>query len=409
MTIAPSVTDATLRPNSARYPEIGVGPVPAEPYISQEYFELEREKIFKHAWLRVATAHEIPNPGDFFVKNIAVLNASILIVRGKDGVIRAFHNSCRHRGNQLGRCNPGEICKQNKKAFVCNFHGWTYSTEGELVFVSDEEQFVGVDKKTRGLKPLSCDVWQGNVFINMDLKPRQPLREFLGGMADQLEGFPFEELTLLGYWAIDAKVNWKLCIDAFQEPYHVATVHKLSLMKTFNDPDNDPYCHMREMRLHGPHRSYSVPLNPHHQPLPSEGAAMKVVYTVKKGEDAPKPTLGTNPFKIENWGFEVNTFFPNFMYDTANEMVFLQLMWPLAADKTYYETILYGRHPKTAAEMVAMEHTRAMYRFVVREDFRTMEAMQAGLMTGQMEELMFGDQEVTCRHQYKVVDEMVNS
>ncbi len=404
---AESVAAATLRPNAAKYPELGVAPVPAEPYISQAYFDLEREKIFKHAWLRVATAHEIPNPGDFFVKNIAVLNVSLLIVRGKDGVIRAFHNSCRHRGNQLGRNEPGEVCKQNKKAFVCNFHGWTYSTEGELLFVSDEEQFVGVDKKTRGLSEVACDVWQGNVFINVDPNPRQGLREFLGELGDKLEGFPFEELTLLGHWAIEAKVNWKVCIDAFQEPYHQATVHKLSLMKTFNDPIDNPYAHA-EMRLHGPHRAYSVPLNPHYTPLPSESAAMKVTYTVKKDAKVG-PTPGTNPLNIDNWGFDVNTFFPNFMYDTANEMTFLQMMWPVAPDRTYFETSCYGRKPTNAAEMVAAEHTRSMYRFVIREDFRTMEAMQAGLMTGQVGELIFSDQEICCRHQYQVVEDWVNA
>ena len=172
-------------------------------------------------------------------------------------------------------------------------------------------------------------------------------------------------------------------------------------------PSMIPYAHA-DMRLYKLHRAYSVPLNPHYQPLPSESAAMKVIHTVKK-EEAVGPTPGTNPLGIDNWGFDVNTFFPNFMYDTANEMTFLQMMWPIAPDKTLFETKCYGRKPTTAAELVAAEHTRSMYRFVIREDFRTMEAMQAGLMTGQVGELIFSDQEICCRHQYEVVDQWVNS
>ena len=116
--VSNKVTEAEIRPHAVRYPDMGTGPVPTEPYVSQDYFDLECEKIFKHVWLRVATANEMPNAGDFFVRSITALNTSILIVRGKDGIIRAFHNFCRHRGSQIGASTPGEFCKQNTKAFT---------------------------------------------------------------------------------------------------------------------------------------------------------------------------------------------------------------------------------------------------------------------------------------------------
>src|SRR5579859_4546315 len=104
------------------YPELGTGPVPIEPYVSQDYFERERALIFRKVWLNVARVEQLPRPGDYLVKDLAVCKTSILIVRGKDGVIRAFHNMCSHRGNKIvaggsGNC-PG--------LFTCKFHGWTY-------------------------------------------------------------------------------------------------------------------------------------------------------------------------------------------------------------------------------------------------------------------------------------------
>jgi len=84
-----------------RYAELGIGPSPIEPYVSQAYFEREREHIFRRAWLNVGREEEIPKVSDYVVKDLPVGNTSILVVRGKDGRIRAFHNVCAHRGNKL--------------------------------------------------------------------------------------------------------------------------------------------------------------------------------------------------------------------------------------------------------------------------------------------------------------------
>src|SRR3990170_1308099 len=82
-------------------PDMGDAPLPVEPYISPEFFEREREKIFKRAWLEVAREEDIPNSGDYLVQNIDVLKASVIVVRGQDHKIRAFHNICTHRGNKI--------------------------------------------------------------------------------------------------------------------------------------------------------------------------------------------------------------------------------------------------------------------------------------------------------------------
>ena len=103
---------------SHQHPELGEAPVATGPYYSAEFFEKERESIFKQCWLNVGREEELPEPGDYFVRDLKVCNTSILVVRSKDDTIRAFHNVCSHRGNPVvwedrGHC-PG--------LFVCHFH-----------------------------------------------------------------------------------------------------------------------------------------------------------------------------------------------------------------------------------------------------------------------------------------------
>ena len=158
-----------------RYPELGTGPLPIEPYISREYFEKERERIFRKTWLNIGRVEQIPNPGDYFVKDLAICNTSILVVRGKDRAIRAFHNMCSHRGNQLVWDAKGTC-----KVFTCKFHGWAYTLDGSLHHITDEQNFFGLKKEELGMTPVAVDTWEGFIFINVDPEPKETLHEYLG-------------------------------------------------------------------------------------------------------------------------------------------------------------------------------------------------------------------------------------
>ena len=83
------------------YPDLGTGPVSTEPCISAEYFEAERERVFSKVWLKACRVEQLPNPGDYLVLDVAICKASVILVRGNDRVVRAFHNVCMHRGNKL--------------------------------------------------------------------------------------------------------------------------------------------------------------------------------------------------------------------------------------------------------------------------------------------------------------------
>ncbi|MFD6218588.1 aromatic ring-hydroxylating oxygenase subunit alpha, partial [Nocardia salmonicida] len=203
------------------YPELGTSMMSFEDSVSPEFFELEREAIFKRAWLNVGRVEQVPKTGSYFTKEIDIARTSIVVVRDRDGAVNAFHNVCRHRGNKLvwnefPREETAGTCRQ----FTCKYHGWRYGLDGSLNFVQQEGEFFDLDTAELGLAPVHCDVWAGFIFVNLDVTPRQSLREFLGPMITDLDGYPFDKMTEWYEFKADNQSNWKLFADAFQEYYH---------------------------------------------------------------------------------------------------------------------------------------------------------------------------------------------
>jgi phenylpropionate dioxygenase-like ring-hydroxylating dioxygenase large terminal subunit len=197
----------TNRKWSLDYPELGTEPVPTEPCLSSEYFELERERVFRKVWLYVGRQEELPHPGDYLVRDLPACNTSIIFVRGKDGKIRGFHNICSHRGNKLA-WDAGGSCQN----FACKFHGWVYDTQGQLVGVPDEDMFYNLDKSENGLVPVATDVWEGFLYVNVDPQPQQTLHEYLGELGTRLSGFPYAKLTARYAYQTELKCNWKIAL-----------------------------------------------------------------------------------------------------------------------------------------------------------------------------------------------------
>ena len=213
------------------FPELGTSPVDYSDSVDPAYYELEKEAIFKKTWLQVGRVEQIPRVGSYFTKELAVADTSLVIVRGKDKEIRAFHNVCRHRGNKLvWNDYPGEEVKGTCRVFTCKYHAWRYELDGKLSFVQQEEEFFDLDKSQYGLKQVRCAVWQGFIFVNLD-PAAAPLADYLGEFAKNLEGYPFHEMTEVFTYKADIGSNWKLFIDAFAEFYHAPVLHQKQATK----------------------------------------------------------------------------------------------------------------------------------------------------------------------------------
>jgi phenylpropionate dioxygenase-like ring-hydroxylating dioxygenase large terminal subunit len=394
-----------------RYPEVMAAPAMVESCTSPEYFRLEKERLFKKVWLCIGREEAVAEPGQYLVKDVAACDASVLVARAQDGVLRAFHNVCRHRGNKLvweDGCGAA-------RSFVCTFHGWTFRPDGRLVGVPAEDQFRDFDRAQHGLAPISLDVWEGFVFINFDPEPAQTLAEFMGEFGESLRGYPFgEKIRAFGYSAT-VKANWKLVMDAFQEFYHVAFIHKRSLGPTTKSREN-PFSNPLSITLYDLHRQISGYANPEYTPTRTEMAAALGGNTMSaelaadaltqrvKGEGLPH---GVNPTRQPTWSFDVDVFFPNVLLDVFETLYFKQEFWPISEDETYWEINVYVPPGASAGMLFAGEHGKVELRDSILEDFATLERTQTGLRSGSLKELVLQDSELALRHQYKVVEDFV--
>ena len=388
--------------NHERFPKLSTGPVSTDPYVSQEYLERERDAIFKRMWLLSGRTEKVPEKGDFFVKEIEILKTSIIVVRGKDNKVRAFYNVCRHRGTNIAQGSG------NCKFFTCRFHGWVYDTEGENRHVADESQFFNLDKSKLNLQEVKCDIWNGFIFVNFDEKPRETLLEQLAELGPQLNEFPFEEMRVAGNWGATLTANWKLFLDAFQEGYHVATVHSGTIEEYYTGKRN-PYCRPSSVRLYERNRSLTIPFNPEFRIHPSEEFSIKTGTSLSQGEEGLKNLLpGINPEGDEYYSFDINAIFPNWLLDTSVGFFFIHEFWPIDVNTTRWEATMCFPPPRNAGELISQNQSIALLRDAFREDIATSEGSQAGLMSGSLKEINFADSEITCRHLYETVDKMVN-
>ncbi len=384
------------------YPELGTAPVPTEPCISADYFALEGEKVFRKVWLYVGRQEEIPNPGDYMVRDLKAWRTSVIFVRGRDGKIRGFHNICSHRGNKLAWDEAGSC-----RAFSCKFHSWTYDTEGKLIGVPDEEYFHNFDKTDNGLVPVATELWEGFLFAHVDPQPSQSLDDYLGEFGQRLRGFPYGDLTARYAYKTELKCNWKVALDAFSEGYHVNTIHGQSYPDTFTGKNN-PMCHLPEVRFYGPHRSCIVYGNPNHKPSPAAAIAYRFGESVTKrsgSQDQLPPEV--NPTRSAEFGFDLGVIFPNLVLHILPGMWFTHQFWPLAVDRTLWEGRAYWPPARTPGERFAQEFNNVVLRNAWLEDTATMEATHEALSSGVKTHFNLQDQEILIRHSYKVLEDYV--
>lgn len=392
---------------SARYPHLGGGPLPVEPYVSAAHYEAEREGVFRRSWLCMGRQDELPAPGSWLTREVAVLGASVLLVRGADGEIRAFHNACRHRLNRvaIGECGSAE-------RFVCGFHGWVYGLDGRVLSIPDEGAFEGLDRSRLGLRALAVGIWQGFVFVHFEDPPPLSLREFIGELWSLYDGYPMERMTRISTIRGALACNWKVVLDAFQEAYHVLELHKRSAPHAFSGPDN-PLAHLNDVRLFERHRVISVYGNPRQQPTGAAALALKLAhtgtYTPALGEARVELPAGINPERRPDWAFDETVVYPNMSWYTAEGWALVQYYWPLDVSHTAYEQHFYSYPPATAAQLIGLEHTKAMLFDVALEDLSTVEQIQEVAASGAVGEMYLSDQEIAVRHAHAVVQRALES
>jgi nitrite reductase/ring-hydroxylating ferredoxin subunit len=198
--------------------------VPKAPYIDPAYVQLEKERLWPRVWQVACREEEIPGPGDYVTFDIA--GESIILVRLEDRSIAAYYNACQHRGRRLTE-GCGSI-----RHFFCRFHGWRWNRDGSLRSAVDRQDWGErvTDDELRLKSPLT-DTWGGFVFINMD-PAAEPLRDYLAPIPEIFDPFEFHLFRHRWYKTVVLPCNWKACLEAFNEGYHVQTTHPQLLRGT---------------------------------------------------------------------------------------------------------------------------------------------------------------------------------
>ncbi|KXU31650.1 Rieske (2Fe-2S) protein [Sphingobium sp. 22B] len=384
--------------------ELGVDPVSVRAISDPAIYELEREKIFRKTWLKVATSWELPHVGDYKVKELPVADASVLIVRGKDGRIRAFHNVCTHRGNKVVPSSGFETFGRSRANVVtCRFHGWVFSTDGPMRSVPMKEKFGKLDTACLGLREIHCDSWEGFVFIHFDAEPAQTLTDYLGDFGRLFGGYPYAESTTAFRYSTVLNCNWKVAHYAFSEGYHVPTIHAGSL-PGFKGVEHGDF------KLMGPHASSTI-YGAGMDTAPSTLAFASMLSTTERHRPRPDqlpPAI--NPERRADFQFELPNLFPNFIIHLASGCgypgmsFFTHQFWPLDHGRTLWEGINYFRPAQNAAEQVAQQHVNALHRNAWLEDTATMEDTFAGIMSGSIDAMQLMDQEFLIRHAARTLD-----
>ncbi|KAH8594020.1 Rieske [2Fe-2S] iron-sulfur domain-containing protein [Bisporella sp. PMI_857] len=181
-------------------------------WTSERLFQLERRAIFSKTWLYVTHASRFQKPGDY--RTFEVAGFSIIIILGKDGQLRAFHNVCRHRAYAITKKNCGSSI-----VLGCRYHGWSYDTKGRLIKAPEFENVLDFDKDENGLWEVKSETRRGLVFVNLqtkDLSADEQIENILGNTI----ATNMEKMSWLAEWRFEGNFNWKLAVQVLASKKH---------------------------------------------------------------------------------------------------------------------------------------------------------------------------------------------
>ncbi len=373
---------------------------PKQRYFDPDFFRLEAEQLWPRVWQMACRLEEIPQAHDFV--EYEILDQSVIVVRQADMSVRAFQNTCRHRGVRIvsgrGTCESG---------FVCPFHGWCYGADGGNTYIPQARTFEPQNLETNdiNLTPVRCEVWGGCAWINFDTDA-PPLRQCIEPIASVLDAWKVESLRTEWWYACRLPVNWKLAEAAFQEQYHVLEAHpQLRIPRRFPPKDAakfDPrvfvdgeleylhkmsdgmagMVHANDVKIAEAMRNIKLPLDPD-VAIPTWHRALNDAVT-RAHRDAGADIPDLNGLETRGLNEPMGYVFPHYfvlpMYSSASSYRFR----PLGPEETLMEIWSLTRYPEgevrdkpTPPEV--WEYDDPRWPAIPAQDFSNMPRQQKGL------------------------------
>jgi phenylpropionate dioxygenase-like ring-hydroxylating dioxygenase large terminal subunit len=355
-------------------------PIPAARYCDPAFFALEREHVFSKRWLFVAHVDELPEAGDVIL--LDQFPVPLLLVRGPNGQIRAFYNTCRHRGAPLLREPRARV----KTRLVCQYHSWSYDLEGRLCGVPDSENFKNLDKRCLGLGAVRCESWAGLVFINLD-RHAVTLREFLAPimrtMDEEIGDAGESPSRFVRKTVTHLRGNWKLAIDANIETYHVNTVH----------PGLAPVLDQKATAIWLLENGHSRMFIPHRIPLERNPLVQRF----------PKVN------SITGEGAYAYLIYPNTVIVISPTLVFTTQTWPIAPGEMRYDVYYLMATPMNDQNRTTYERIIAATEKILKEDLGNLPFMQASFEAKTIESISLNYQERRIYYLHEAIDRNIDA
>ena len=331
---------------------------PVENYRSEA--RLEREiAVLRRFPTPFCPSAALPEAGCYVAREAA--GTPIVAVRGRDGVVRAFRNVCRHRGMRVA---TGSGCAN---AFMCGYHGWTYGLDGALKHVPHERGFPGLDKSAHGLVPVAAEERAGLVFVTQDapLATLEELPELIG---------PDQTLYASNENVVEA--NWKIFLEGFLEGYHIRATH----------PEIVPALRLRQS---DPDRAVRAQ-QPRHVSLPADQEARR-----HPGGEAPRRRACSHTSI---------TSFPNALVTTLSSHTNLVILEPVTIDKTRFISYTLTNAKGDEALAAAKKDAAFVGNTGAAEDRAVVCSIQRGVSSGANDAFTFGHFENALIHFHRVLD-----
>jgi carnitine monooxygenase subunit len=356
--------------------------LPSWIYRDAEFFEREKQAVFRNSWQVVCHLSDIPQPGDFHT--FEFFGESVVAVRAEDGGVRAFHNVCRHRAARLldgprGHCG---------KRITCPYHAWTYALDGRLVGVPNRDSFKGLETSRHGLATLEHEVFCGFIFVRFE--PGLPsVSEMAAPYLHELTPYRMEELVPLGRVTMRPRaVNWKNVADNFSDGLHINVAHP-GLTRLFG-------------------RGYGIEARPW---IDKMWGTLRDTPSSNWSERAYQRFLPTvehlPPERQRLWTYF--KLWPNVALDIYPDQIDFMQFLPVSATETLVREIAYV-HPDTRREMRAARYLNwRINRRVSLEDKALIERVQAGMASSSYTSGPLGEGEACLksfgRHLRKLIPE----
>jgi Rieske 2Fe-2S family protein len=329
----------------------GATTLPREYYVSQELLDQEIDRLFLPAWLWVCRSSELAEPGSY--RLFTQFGESVIVLRDRGGVLRAFHNTCRHRGTRLCEAATGRL----SETIQCPYHAWTFSTDGRLLGAPHMQDVPGFDKSRLGLLPVAVAEWEGFIFVSLRESP-VPFDVAMGPLIGRLTRFSIPSLVPIARKEYEVAANWKLIMQNYNECLHCPMIHpELNQLLPYTSGAND---------LHeGPFLGGYMEITP-----PAESVTMT-------GRTCG-PYLGTIDGEDQRRAYYYSLF-PNMMLSLHPDYANWYAVWPLSPSRSIVTCEWMMPRDAAAAPNYDPSGPVDLWHLVNRQDWHICEQSQAGV------------------------------